>query len=80
MASTVNIFQAKTNLSKLLERVENGEDVIIARAGKPIARLTRLEVKKKPIVFGLLKGELHVADDFDAPLPDDVLADFEADL
>lgn len=80
MAATVNIFEAKTNLSKLLERVENGEDIIIARAGKPIARLTRLEETKKPIVFGLLKGKLHVADDFDAPLPEDVQAEFEADL
>jgi prevent-host-death family protein len=80
MTATVNIFEAKTNLSKLLERVENGEDVIIARSGKPIARLTRLEPVKKPIVFGLLKGKLHVADDFDAPLPADVQADFEADL
>lgn len=80
MATTVNIFEAKTNLSKLVERVENGEEVIIARAGKPVARLTRLEPEKKPIVFGLLKGKLHVADDFDAPLTDDILDEFEADL
>jgi prevent-host-death family protein len=80
MATTVNMFEAKTQLSKLVERVEQGEDVIIARAGKPVARLTRLEPKKKPIVFGLLKGKLHIADDFDAPLTPEVLAEFEADI
>jgi prevent-host-death family protein len=74
---TVNIFEAKTQLSKLVTTVEGGEDVIIARAGKPVARLTQLEPKKRPIRFGLLKGKLHIADDFDAPLPDDVLAEFE---
>ena len=80
MATTVNIFEAKTHLSKLIEQVERGGEVIIARAGKPVARLTRLEPERKPIVFGLLKGKIHVADDFDAPLPDDIMADFEAGL
>jgi prevent-host-death family protein len=74
---TVNIFEAKTQLSKYVQMAENGEEVIIARAGKPVARLTKLEPAKRPIVFGLLKGKIHVADDFDAPLPDEVLAEFE---
>ena len=75
---TVNIFEAKTQLSKLVAKVERGEDVIIARAGKPVARLTQLESEKKPkLQFGLLKGKIWVADDFDAPLPEDVLAEFE---
>jgi len=78
--ATVNIFQAKTQLSKLVELAEQGQDTIIARAGKPVARLTMLEPKKKPIVFGLLKGKIHVADDFDADLPDDLLAEFEGDI
>ena len=76
-AVTVNIFQAKTQLSKLIEKVERGEQVIIARAGKPVARLTQLEPEKRPIRYGLMKGEIWVADDFDAPLPDEVLAEFE---
>lgn len=81
MATQVNIFEAKTNLSKLIEQIEQGgEDIVIARAGKPVARITRLEPEKRPIVFGLLKGQIHVADDFDAPLPDEVLAEFEADI
>jgi prevent-host-death family protein len=77
MASQVNIFEAKTNLSKLIELVEQGEDVIIARAGKPVARLTKIEAAKKPIRYGLLKGKIHIADDFDDPLPEDVLIEFE---
>lgn len=74
---TVNIFEAKTQLSKLIELAEKGEDVVIARAGKPVVRLTKLEPSKKQIRYGLLRGKLHVADDFDAPLPEDVLAAFE---
>lgn len=73
----VNIFEAKTQLSKLVEKAEHGQDVVIARAGKPVARLTQLEPVKRPIRFGMLKGKIHVAEDFDAPLPDDVLAGFE---
>ena len=73
----VNIFEAKTQLSKLIEKVENGEEVIIARAGKPAARLTQWKPEKKPIVFGLMKEEIWIADDFDAPLPDEILDAFE---
>jgi prevent-host-death family protein len=73
---TVNIFEAKTQLSKFVLMAENGEDVVIARAGKPVVRLTKLKTEKKPIVF----GKIHVADDFDDPLPPEVLAEFEADL
>lgn len=80
MATQVNIFDAKTNLSRLVEQVEKGGEVIIARAGKPVARLTQLVPEKKPIRFGLLKGKLHIPDDFDAPLSDDVLAEFESDV
>lgn len=72
-----NIFEAKTQLSKLIELAEKGEEVVIARAGKPVVRLTKLEPAKPTIRFGLLKGKLHVADDFDAPLPDHELAEFE---
>jgi prevent-host-death family protein len=74
---TVNIFEAKTQLSKLIQMAENGEDVVIARAGKPVVRLTRLEPKKRSIRYGGLKGKIWIADDFDAPLPPEVLAEFE---
>lgn len=75
---TVNIFEAKTQLSKLIEMAERGEDVVIARAGKPVVRITRLEPAKKSIRFGGLKGKIWIADDFDAPLPEDFLIDPEA--
>ena len=73
----INIYQAKTTLSKLVERAAAGEDVIIARGGKPIARLTRLAAPKRRIRFGILKGKIKVTDDFDSPLPEHVRAAFE---
>ncbi len=75
--SSVNIYEAKTQLSKLIDRAANGEDVVIARNGRPVARLTALTEAKPAIRFGVLKGKITIADDFDAPLPDEVLAAFE---
>jgi prevent-host-death family protein len=77
MATTVNIYEAKAKLSKLVDLASQGEDIIIARNGKPAARLTTLKEEKRPIQFGLLEGKGWIADDFDAPLPDDILAGFE---
>jgi len=73
----INIHEAKTTLSKLVERAAAGEDVIIARGGKPVARLTRLAAPKRRVRCGILKGKIKVADDFDAPLPEHVRAAFE---
>ena len=73
----VNIYQAKTHFSKYVEQAESGEDVIIARGGKQVARLTAIEPRKRPIRFGVLKGKVQVSADFDAPLPDEVIAGFE---
>jgi prevent-host-death family protein len=73
----VNIYEAKTQLSKLVDLASSGTDVVIARAGKPVARLTMLKEEKRPIVFGLLEGQGWIAEDFDAPLPDEILAEFE---
>ena len=73
----VNIHEAKTHLSRLLQRVANGEEVTIARAGVPVARLVPLGArneKKRPL--GMDRGRVWVADDFDAPLPDDLLKEF----
>jgi prevent-host-death family protein len=68
----VNVHEAKTHLSKLLDEAEAGEEIIIARGGKPAARLVPLE-KNKGNIIGLLKGQFVVPDDFDDPLPDDLL-------
>jgi antitoxin (DNA-binding transcriptional repressor) of toxin-antitoxin stability system len=75
--TTINIYEAKTQLSKLVEKAASGTDVIIARGGKPVARLTRLQAPQRKIRFGLLKGKVKVAKDFDARLSDDVLGQFE---
>lgn len=74
---TVNIHQAKTQLSRLIERVCAGEEIIIARGGKPVARLAPLQRSAKPRTPGLLKGKIWVAKDFNAPLPDDLLDLFQ---
>jgi prevent-host-death family protein len=75
---TFNIYEAKTQLSKLVDLASSGTDVVIARAGKPIARLTTIQPSKRPYKLGLLKGKGGwLADDFDAPLPDEILAQFE---
>jgi len=74
---SVNIYEAKTRLSQLVDKAAAGEDVVVSRNGKPLVRITRLETPKRRITFGLLKGKLVVPADFDAPLPDDVLAGFE---
>jgi prevent-host-death family protein len=75
--ATVDINEAKTKLSKLVDLASHGEDVIIVRNGKPVARLTTLKPVKRPILFGVLEGKGWIADDFDAPLPDDLQALFE---
>lgn len=74
---TVNIHEAKTHLSRLLEQVASGDEIIIAKAGKAIARLVPLDAAPKKRQLGLLKGKLNVPDDFDAPLLDNDLALFE---
>jgi prevent-host-death family protein len=72
----VNIHEAKTHLSRLLQRVAEGEEVTIARAGVPVARLVAVEKKKSVRPLGFAREEIWIADDFDAPLPDDLLAAF----
>lgn len=67
----VNVHEAKTQLSKLLDKVEHGEEVIIARNGKPAARLSRIEPEQpKERVFGNMRGQIWIADDFDAWTPE----------
>ncbi len=74
----VNIHDAKTQFSKLIDRAMQGEEVIIAKAGKPVVKLVSLSAQKK-LQLGLLKGKISISDDFDAPLPDEVLKSFEGD-
>ncbi|MES3025238.1 MAG: type II toxin-antitoxin system Phd/YefM family antitoxin [Pseudomonadota bacterium] len=74
---TVNIHEAKTNFSKLVDAAAGGEEIVIAKAGKPTARLGPIEKRKVTPRFGALKGKIQLGDDFDAPLPEDVVAAFE---
>jgi prevent-host-death family protein len=73
----VNLYEAKTRLSQLVDKAAGGEDVVVSRNGKPLVRITRLDGAKRNIKFGVLKGKIKIAADFDAPLPANLLAGFE---
>ena len=73
----MNVHEAKTHLSRLLKRVAAGEEVVIAKAGRPIARLIPFAKPRGNRPLGTEKGRIRVADDFDAPLPPAVLSGFE---
>jgi prevent-host-death family protein len=74
---TVNIHEAKTHLSRLLARVMGGEEIIIAKAGKPIAKLIPYATQIQHRVPGTAKGKIWISADFDEPLPEEVLEGFE---
>jgi prevent-host-death family protein len=76
MTKTINIHEAKTHLSRIIEEVANGAEVIIAKAGEPMARLIPIAAKPRPKNLGLLRGKIKVPDDFNSPVPE-VIADFE---
>ncbi|MEZ4312484.1 MAG: type II toxin-antitoxin system Phd/YefM family antitoxin [Polyangiaceae bacterium] len=73
----INLYEAKSHLSELVDRAAGGEEVVIAKNGKPMARLVPLERPAKVVRFGLGKGKVKIAADFDAPLPEAMLALFE---
>ena len=77
---TVNIHEAKKNLSRLIERVKAGEEVIIAKAGKPVARLVPVALVRAIRKPGALKGRIRVGIDFNAPLPKELIAAFEGQI
>jgi prevent-host-death family protein len=77
--TTVNIHEAKTHLSRLLAKVARGDEVIIARGGKPVARLVPVQkARRMEQLLGIDKGRLWIAEDFDEPRPEEILAAFEA--
>jgi prevent-host-death family protein len=73
----INVHAAKTQLSRLLDAAVAGEEVIIAKAGKPVAKLVPIDQAPPPRRLGLLDGKINVPDDFDDPLPDEILDAFE---
>jgi prevent-host-death family protein len=82
MDRVFNIHEAKTNLSALIAKAEAGEDVVIARAGKPVVRLVPVtsQKKKRPDRRpGFMKGEIWIGPDFEDPLPEEILAAFRGE-
>ena len=70
---TINVHEAKTQFSKLLARVSTGEEIVSAKAGKPVARLVPITEKRGHRPLGLYKGKIWMSPDFDDPLPDEIL-------
>lgn len=73
----LNIYEVKTHLSKLVEQAHNGETIIIAKSGKPWAKIIPFDAPKKQFKFGTMKDSIITSDDFNDPLADDVIALFE---
>jgi prevent-host-death family protein len=79
MSTTVNLYEAKTQLSRLIERVAAGEEIIIAKAGKPRARLVPVQPSAEPREPANLLGITFIAEDFDEPLPAEIQSAFEGE-
>ena len=73
----INIHQAKTQFSRLVERVASGEEIIIAKSGKPVARLVPYAPKRAVRRPGAMRGKIRIKKNFDEPLPKEILASFE---
>ena len=73
----MSLYEAKTQLSHLVDRALRGEQVVITRHGRPVARLVAAVPPRKPRRLGALRGKIRMAADFDAPLPEGLLALFE---
>lgn len=72
----INLYEAKTRLSELVEAASKGKTVTIGKAGRPLAKLGPIEAPRRRIRLGLMKGGIKIAKDFDAPLPEEVLDAF----
>jgi prevent-host-death family protein len=75
----VNIHTARIHLSRLVDEVAAGEEIVIARAGKPVARLLPFGPRREPRQPDLLKGKIWIADEFDEPLPEEIMAAFRGE-
>jgi prevent-host-death family protein len=73
MTFMLNVHEAQAQLAQLLERARQGEEIIIAEAGRPVARLVLIDRPTAPRVPGSAAGQVVIADDFDAPLPESIL-------
>jgi prevent-host-death family protein len=73
------VHAAKTHLSRLIEQAAAGEEIVIAKAGKPVARLVPFAPRREPRQPGLMKGKIWIAEDFDEPLPEEIMAAFRGE-
>ena len=80
MARKVNLYDAKTHLSELVDRACAGEEIIIAKAGRPMARLVPIGPRVAEGLIGCFKGEVEIAQDFDAPLPEELAKHFRGEI
>ncbi len=78
-ARIYNLYEAKTSFSRLVQRVANGEEIVIAKAGVPVARLVPIERKTPRRKPGRWKGRIRISSDFDAPLPPDIQRAFDGE-
>jgi prevent-host-death family protein len=76
VVDTINLYDAKTQLSQLVERAAAGEEIVIAKAGRPLARLVPLAKRTAPREFGFMAGRVHMAPDFDEPLSEETVQAF----
>ncbi len=79
MSELYNMHDAKTHLSRLVERAANGEEIVIARAGRPLAKLVSLDASRKPRRLGLWQGRVWMSKDFDDPLPAEIQSYFQGE-
>lgn len=76
---TISLYDAKANLSQLLDRAVAGEDIVIAKPGQPPVRLVPVQVRKGPRRLGVLEGQVRIGDDFDEPLPEEIARAFRGE-
>ncbi len=77
MSKSINIHEAKTNFSKLINRVINGEEITISKSGNAVAKLIPIQTKSEKRIPGSAINKIKIADNFDSPLPEDLLTEFE---
>ncbi|MSO99346.1 MAG: type II toxin-antitoxin system Phd/YefM family antitoxin [Rhodospirillaceae bacterium] len=77
--AVINVHEAKTHLSRLLERVRAGEEIILGKSGKPIAKIVPYTPQAEPRKPGIAKGKIWIADNFDDPLPEDIMKVFRGE-
>ncbi|MEA1967139.1 MAG: type II toxin-antitoxin system prevent-host-death family antitoxin [Thermodesulfobacteriota bacterium] len=77
ITQTINISESNLPISQLIETIETGAEIILTKSDKPVAKISKISEIKKNIHFGVLKGKVKISSDFDDPLPETILSEFE---